>query len=69
MSRMYELISPFFSLSAVACDSDLVQLLMDAYVYENELESTSYDKLTISAENGTLLVCDPVPILSPLNSG
>ena len=32
--------------------NDLVQLMMDAFVYENELQDTNYNKLTASAEDG-----------------
>lgn len=35
--------------------TDLVQLLMDAYVYENELNNCNYDSLAASMENGTTL--------------
>lgn len=33
--------------------SDLVQLLMDAYVFENELDNSNYESLAVSMENGT----------------
>lgn len=33
--------------------TDLVQLLMDSFVYESELEGDNYDKLTATADNGT----------------
>ena len=32
--------------------NDLVQLLMDAFVYEDELEGSNYDSLAASVEHG-----------------
>lgn len=32
--------------------TDLVQLMTDAFVYEDELQKTNYDKLTATADNG-----------------
>lgn len=32
--------------------NDLVQLLMDAYVYESDLKDNNYEKLTASADHG-----------------
>lgn len=35
--------------------TDLVQLMTDAFVYEDELQKTNYDKLTATADNGLFL--------------
>lgn len=34
--------------------NDLVQLLMDAYVYESDLKGDNYEKLTASVDNGKI---------------
>ena len=36
--------------------NDLVQLMMDAFVYDNDLQNTDYSKLTATADNGKIYI-------------